>query len=266
VKSVVIENTDVRVSRLSFGTASLHHVLTASQRLRLLAVAADQGITHFDTSPYYGDGLAELELGAFISKGRSSRTVATKVGIYPRAGTTRSGLTVWLRRVRGRLHPRSAEPVVDWGVRRARISLRDSLKRLRTDYVDFLFLHEPDLSLMEADGIRQWLEDERSRGTIRFWGLAGVPSLIEPWLQADSALAAVVQTRDDLESRSADVLRRHNRRLQFTYGYLSVLKKASGVSSLADVMEGALRRNSDGSVLVSTRHADRLVSIASFAQ
>jgi aryl-alcohol dehydrogenase-like predicted oxidoreductase len=265
VTSVIIENTDVRVSRLSFGTGALHHVVRATDRQRLLAAALDHGFTHFDTSPYYGDGLAEADLGRLAAGHRANRTITTKVGIYPLDGAVRSGWHVWLRRAAGKLHLKSGRPVVDWSVDRARSSLRESLRRLRTDYVDFLFLHEPDLPMLAAGEFLRWLESERERGTIRHWGIAGMPSTIEPWLLTGSALASVVQTRDGVDETTADFLFDHRRKLQFTYGYLAASTRRGGTFSLADVLPAALRRNSHGSILVSTRRPQRLAALASFA-
>lgn len=263
MRSVVLENTDVRVSRLSFGTASLHHLVTARQRQRMLAAAADAGITHFDTSPYYGDGLAETDLGAFARSRRSDLTIATKVGLYPRLGEARRGWQVWLRKVHGKLKPGGSSPVIDWSVERARASLRDSLRRLHCDYVDFLFLHEPKRSLIDDESMWRWLESERATGTIRNWGVAGLAAVVEPWVTAASPLAAVVQTRDDREHRAADFLLTRGRRLQFTYGYLSSARKPAGSAEADALMRAALERNTDGSVLFSSRRPEHVQAWAS---
>jgi aryl-alcohol dehydrogenase-like predicted oxidoreductase len=262
VKFTVIENTDVRVSRLSFGTGALHHLLEARQRQRLLAAAVDAGITHFDTSPYYGYGLAEFDLGKFMCGRRTEFTIATKVGLYPSGKAARSGCEVWLRKALAKVHKRYGLPVVDWNVGQARASLHASLKRLRTDYVDFLFLHEPDLSMVDSEEFLRWLEIERTTGTIRYWGLAGLSSLLEPWLQAGSPLASVVQTKDNLTERCADFACQH-RHLQFTYGYLSAHAQHGGTGPFTEVLRSALLRNTHGSVLVSTRRPERLRSLAS---
>ena len=177
----VIENTDVRVSRISFGTASLHHLFGANQRQHLLETAASVGISHFDTSPYYGYGLAESDLGAFMQGRRDAFTVATKVGLYPFGVAARGAFGVWARKAVGKVYPRLSAPEIDWRVQRAANSLNDSLRRLKTDHVDFLFLHEPDIGLLSADEFLVWIEAERSKGKVRYWGLAGLPALLEPW-------------------------------------------------------------------------------------
>jgi aryl-alcohol dehydrogenase-like predicted oxidoreductase len=262
----VIENTDVRVSRISFGTASLHHLFSAKQRQHLLGTAASAGISHFDTSSYYGYGLAESDLGTFMLGHRAAFTVTTKVGLYPFCGVARGAFDVWTRKAVGKFYPRLSAPEVDWGIQRAADSLNASLRRLKTDYVDFLFLHEPDIGLLNAGEFLGWLEAERSKGKIRYWGLAGLPALLAPWLLIDHPLALVLQTRDDLVAKTADFVLESGRHLQFTYGYLSSRPATGSVKSVADVVCGALMRNTHGSVLISTRRTDRVKQLAGFGQ
>ena len=74
-----------RPSRLGFGTSGLMgSAITTAGRLRLLEVALDEGITHFDTAPLYGAGLAEEMLGRFAKGKRHSVTITTKFGLLPR--------------------------------------------------------------------------------------------------------------------------------------------------------------------------------------
>jgi aryl-alcohol dehydrogenase-like predicted oxidoreductase len=58
--------------------------LTSAGRLRLLEVAFEEGITHFDTAPLYGQGLAESLLGRFASSRREALTITTKFGLVPK--------------------------------------------------------------------------------------------------------------------------------------------------------------------------------------
>ncbi|MCX7166539.1 MAG: aldo/keto reductase [Rhodocyclales bacterium] len=262
----VIENTAVRVSRISFGTASLHHLFSRANRRRLLDTAAASGITHFDTSPYYGYGLAESDLGTFMYGRRDAFTVTTKVGLYPFGGAAQGAFGVWTRKMAGKLYSRLSAPEVDWHVQRASDSLDASLKRLKTDHVDFLFLHEPDIRLLNAGEVLRWVEAEQSKGKVRYWGLAGLPAMLMPWLHIDHPLAQVLQTRDDMVTRSADFVLERGRQLQFTYGYLSSRSTHDPVESAVDVVRKALARNTSGSILVSTRHLKRVKQLAGFGQ
>lgn len=262
VKTCIIENTDIHVSRISFGTASLHHNFNIRKRQKILHVANEVGITHFDTSPYYGYGLAESDLGRFLSGRRAFTTVATKIGLYPWGATCTHAATVWVRKAIGIQFPRITLPIVNWNITRARRSLIESLRRLKTDYVDFVFLHEPDPELMATDELLRWLEKEQSCGHVRSWGIAGMASCVEPFVHAKHPLAHIVQTQDSLEKRQADFMTASGRTLQFTYGYLSAQCINSQRKNANTVLCEALLRNQTGTVLVSTRHYARLHHIA----
>lgn len=261
MERVAIENTDIRASRLSLGTASLHHIFSARQRQRMLESAASLGISHFDTSPYYGYGLSESDLGSFMQGRRHALTVATKVGLYP-CGMEQHAGGVWVRKMLGKLYPRWSAPEVDWNVERARDSLEGSLRRLRTDHIDFLFLHEPDIGLVNAEELLRWLETERKSGKVRYWGLAGLPGLLEPWLNMGHPLTAVIQTKDSIDLHEADFLTNIGRGFQFTYGYLSSAARQCKPIAAMEVVRKALLRNRQGSILVSTRKVERLQEIA----
>lgn len=79
-----------------------------AERRSAVAVALERGVTFFDTAPTYGDGASERLLGRALRAARDRVSIATKVG------------------------PRD-DP---------RASLEDSLRRLDTDYVDLVQLHE----------------------------------------------------------------------------------------------------------------------------
>ena len=265
MKSVAIENTDIMVSRLGFGTASLHHLFNSRERQALLQAAADSGISHFDTSPYYGYGLAEQDLGRFLKRRRQAFTLTTKIGLYPWGRPSRTVAGVWGRIALGKLVSRVSLPVASWAINHAQASLGASLKRLGTDYVDFLLLHEPIASLINTDEFLTWLQAEQTRGRIRAWGLAGLAEHLRPFVQQANPLATVVQTKDSLSQQQAAFMADAQRNLQFTYGYLS---SASTQGTLIDpraILKQALVRNQTGALLVSTRRVNHLQSLAEVA-
>lgn len=262
MKWVLVPGTNLSVSRLGFGTSRLHHEFSRARRLALLDAAWNFGITHFDTSPLYGYGLAEKDLGVFLRSRRSEATVATKVGLYPPAMTLPSAAFVWARKGLGRIFPASSRPMADWAIARAERSLSLSLRRLRTERVDFLFLHEPDWALVHTDEFERWIEAQWARGTVGAWGVAGEAALIIPWVAARSRLAQVVQTRDSVDRQEANFLARSGRELQFTYGYLTSAARIGPGLPVEATIGAALVRNSKGSILVSTRHRERIAQLA----
>ena len=253
--------TDIRTSRIGFGTASLHHLFSRSERLALLDEALSGGVTHFDTSPFYGFGLAEQDLGTFLQGRRDTVTLATKIGLYPVGPAAGSAAGVWARKAGGRIVPALSRPVGDWSPVRARHSLDHSLRRLRTDHVDLLLVHEPPASLLGDNGLHDWLEGERRAGRIRAYGIAGTADCCAPFVAAGDPLARLVQTADRLDRRDADFLTDAGRDLQITYGYLKAMIDGAAEPTL----RAALDRNAQGIVLVSTRSRERLRSLARIA-
>jgi len=80
-----------------------------ADREAAVRLALERGVTFFDTAPTYGDGASETILGRALQRDRERVAIATKVGPHddPRA------------------------------------SLEASLRRLQTEYVDLVQLHEP---------------------------------------------------------------------------------------------------------------------------
>jgi len=142
MQSLRVGNTEIRASRIAFGTASIHHVRRAADRHRLLLAAADIGISHFDTSPYYGFGIAERSL-AVLANRCATTTIATKVGLYPPGGADSTAVAMLWRKLAGVVMPGLSRPLVDFHVACARESLSGSLRRMRRERCDVLFLHEP---------------------------------------------------------------------------------------------------------------------------
>jgi D-threo-aldose 1-dehydrogenase len=254
------------LSRLSFGTASLHHLATSRRRQDLLAAAFEHGFTHFDTAPSYGLGIAEQELGQFL-KGRSgSATIATKVGLYAPHGSHANTVAVWTRTTMGKIFPTLSRPVVDWSVAAARRSLESSLRRFAVDQIDLLLLHAPIAGAIESDAFLQWLHAEQRKGRVRAWGLAGDADRMRPWLATDHPLSMVLQVRDSLARKDADLVTSYGRDLQISYGYLSSRPALPELLTATETLKRALRRNTTGSILVSTRRLARIGELAAIAE
>jgi len=76
----------------------------------------------------------------------------------------------------------------------------------------------------------------------------------------------VLQVRDSLDRREADLVRFQGRDLQITYGYLSSSSSLPGSLTAMEILEAAMRRNATGSILVSTRKLARLGELAAIAE
>jgi len=260
MRVISLAGTELTLSRLSFGTASLHHVGSLKTQIKHLHAAYDAGFTHFDTAPLYGFGGAEFALGqAFGAELKHKVSIATKVGIYPPGSGTQSRVEMLSRKVIGKVISSVSKADVDWSLDRARTSLNLSLERLGRDYVDLLLLHEPDCGLLNKDEWLGWLEYE-AKNRVKAFGVSGYTSHIAPFINEQTQASCVVQMHDSLERREADILINNGRSMQLTFGYLSNL---SNDSSVTDILAEALTRNNTGSIIVSTRNSARLSVLSS---
>lgn len=274
---VSIPGTALVTSRVGFGTASLHHAIHAADRQALLRTALDNGFTHFDTARMYGEGLAERSLGMFLAGGLRQRvTVASKFGIAASPLYERFPGLMYAQRALARIGRRvgwhiQGDRARSLSVAAAEVSLRRSLKALRTDWLDILFVHEPQAADIHAlHHLTEWMLRQKASGWVRYLGLAG---------SADQCLAVhlalpgvfdVLQVEDSVEGREADVLATAGLPLQITFGYLRRANEWAEVSNSSvpdalSVMTSALSRNSNGMVLVSTRKIRNLRKLATSA-
>jgi len=132
-------NTSVRVSRLGLGTAPLGgwpQAVCAEQARRTIEAAWHAGIRHFDTAPFYGHGLSEQHLGAFLpQQDRSEFTISTKVGRLLVPGEVRESLYQGVPDV---------VPTFDFSGPGIERSLAESKQRLGLDRIDVALIHDPD--------------------------------------------------------------------------------------------------------------------------
>lgn len=255
MQAVSLPGSGLTLSRIALGTASLHHLFSRHDRRRLVGRALDAGITHFDCSPYYGDGVGEATLAALPPR----VTIATKVGLLPRGGAHGVAWLAQARRVAGRAWPALTRPVVDFSVAAAARSLDGSLRRLSRQRVDILLLHEPRAELLASDEWRRWFERERARGRVAAFGVAGEASGLVSVLDLLGDLVDVIQTRDSLARREAMPLRRAGHAPHITYGHLARREAARDAGAILRETSVAC---TDTVLLVSTRRADRIPELA----
>jgi D-threo-aldose 1-dehydrogenase len=156
---------DFEVPKLALGTAPIGSmaaqfgfaVSDADTQATILHCFAND-IRMIDTAPLYGNGLAELRIGdAVASLPRSEMLLATKVGWLPNrvSGGVNDGT---------RLYTRDA-------VRR---SVDESLRRLKTSYLDVVHVHDPDeggdFSKQVLDEAFPTLHELKRQGIVRAIG------------------------------------------------------------------------------------------------
>jgi aryl-alcohol dehydrogenase-like predicted oxidoreductase len=263
----------------------------------LVHAAFDAGIRHFDVAPLYGLGTAEDVLGRALRDRREQVTLATKVGIERPAGSPLRSLVRAasrpLRRAIRTLHPRESadsvaetRPVTDFSAAAVSASLDESLRRLHTDYVDLLLLHEVQLADV-SDELLTMLERRRRAGAFRALGLATEAADIDAIARARPGLFDVFQCRwSVLDWRQpmptgARLLVTHRALLRAfapLRRWLSAdatarvrLESATGESLTADgslsrlLIAAALASNAEGVVLVASSRKARVLDNASVA-
>lgn len=212
----IIDNTDISVSRYGFGTSRLHRVIGVRRQEFLLDCAISSGVTHFDIAPIYGAGVTLKTLAKISALHGESITVASKFGLYPSNVLEHGRFGMLCRDILRKSLGRSREYIVSGSVDLAEYWLDQTLRLLKRDYLDFYFLHEPQLPLHEYLEIEDWLCCMRKEGKIKAWGVAGEVSSIMPFIESGSALTQVVQTR---VSGRPDCWEMLGLKRQFSYGY-----------------------------------------------
>lgn len=203
MRTVELPRTDLNPSRLGFGSAPLMARLGRRESVRLLQVAHEAGITHFDTARAYGYGEAESAVGEFLSRHRESVTVATKLGMVPPRRSRSLGVAKRVARAAvgrapaaRRLLRRGAATMVRSGQfdpAQARSSLDTSLRELAVETVDLLLLHECRPADLETEGLFDFLQASVQAGKVRYFGIATDPASTALILAHQPRFAAVAQ-------------------------------------------------------------------------
>ena len=144
-----IDGTNLVSSRIALGTWAIGGWMWGGtdekESIRTIHAALDLGINLIDTAPIYGFGRSEELVGdALQDRRRDSIIVASKVGID------------WTQ---GKIERNSTR-------QRILKEFEDSLRRLRTDYIDIYQVHWPDplVSIEETAGtLREFYEQGKIR-------------------------------------------------------------------------------------------------------
>lgn len=139
-----LNRTDLKVSRLCFGTMTFGKPADQQTCNRMVDQCIEAGINFFDTANMYQLGIAESMLGEALKGKRDKLVLATKVCCKMGEGPDERGLS-----------KRAIYRAID-----------ESLKRLKTDYVDIYFLHFPDYSVPIEETLEA-LDSLNRQGKIR---------------------------------------------------------------------------------------------------
>ncbi|XP_072028756.1 uncharacterized protein [Amphiura filiformis] len=149
-------NTGMNVSVIGYGGAPLggwygdFHEEKGVQSVRDALV---NGINYIDTSPWYGMGKSEMNIGRAIKNvPRQTFYIATKVGRYMKP---------------------NREAILDFSAEKTLQSVDDSLRYLGLDYVDIIQVHDNQHTDAIVNETLPALAKVRQAGKARFIGLTG---------------------------------------------------------------------------------------------
>jgi aryl-alcohol dehydrogenase-like predicted oxidoreductase len=146
-------NTGMNVSEIGLGAWQLANpdwgVNDRQEALRIVQRSLEAGCTFFDTAPGYGGGRSEELLGEGLKAVRKDIILCTKFG-------------------------HTAEGVTDFSTGAIRPSIEASLRRLQTDTLDIVLMHNPPREMMDGRAASQYEEFEKlkAEGKIRAYGVS----------------------------------------------------------------------------------------------
>jgi aryl-alcohol dehydrogenase-like predicted oxidoreductase len=160
-------NSGLAVSVVGLGTNNFGMKMDLEESRAVVHAALDHGINLFDTSDSYGD--SEQRLGEILQGVRDDVLIATKFGSDVRRLGQDNG--------------------TDWGARGSRRYIRraveNSLRRLRTDWIDLYQMHRPDPATPIEETLSV-LDDLVHEGKVRYLG----HSNFSGWQTADAEWVA----------------------------------------------------------------------------
>ncbi|OZM56602.1 oxidoreductase [Lottiidibacillus patelloidae] len=151
MKKRLLGNTGIEVSEIGFGAWQLGNEkdwgkMTESEAVYLVDKAIDLGCNFFDTAPNYGAGKSEELLGKAFKGKRNQVVISSKCG-----------------------HHSNGEE--NFAPDKLILSVENSLRRLKTEYLDSLLLHNPPFSTLDSNSQQfEVLEKLKKQGKIRLYG------------------------------------------------------------------------------------------------
>lgn len=149
---IKLGNSELKVSRIVLGTwaigGSNWGQYNENNAVEAIEAAIDNGINIIDTAPVYGNGHAEELIGEITRNRRDKVVIATKCGLDPK------------NNYRPNLTPEFIEK-----------DITNSLRKLKTDYIDLYQCHWPDKNTALADTMEKMVALQE-QGEIRYIGIS----------------------------------------------------------------------------------------------
>lgn len=163
-------SSDLYVSPISLGCMSIG--TDEKQALQIIDKALDLGINYLDTADLYDKGWNEELVGKAIRQKRNEIILATKVGNHLQDDGT------WY-----------------WDPSKAYIKqqVKESLRRLQTDYIDLYQLHGGTID-DPIDETIEAFEELVKEGVIRYYGISSIrPNVIREYVKRSNIVSVMMQ-------------------------------------------------------------------------
>lgn len=163
--------SDLNVSVIGLGCMSLP--TSVAEAKPIIETALANGINYFDTADLYDQGRNEEVVGELIKAHRKDIILATKVG-----NKFTPGIDGW-----------------QWDASKAHIEqgIKDSLRRMQTDYIDLYQLHGGTMA-DNWDNIIEVFEKLQQEGTVRAYGISSIrPNVLKTFLPQSNAKSVMMQ-------------------------------------------------------------------------
>ncbi len=187
MKYRTVGKTGIQVSELCFGTMSFGGNADKDTSKQLFYRCLEKGINFFDTADVYSRGVSEEILGELIEGKRDELVLTSKAGF-----------------------PSGSDPNARGASRRHLfLSVEQSLKRLRTDRLDFYFIHRFD-SLTAIEETLRALDDLQRQGKILYpavsnWAAWQIAKALGISAKESLASFELIQPMYNLVKRQAEV-------------------------------------------------------------
>jgi aryl-alcohol dehydrogenase-like predicted oxidoreductase len=164
-------NSDLYVTELGLGCMSIGTEETTARKI--IEASLEEGINYFDTADLYDFGENEIIIGKALKDVRENVVIATKVG------------NRWSQDKRG----------WSWDPSKSYIKeeVKQSLKRLGTDYIDLYQLHGGTIDDPIEETIEAF-EELKAEGYIRYYGISSIrPNVIREYVKKSSIVSVMMQ-------------------------------------------------------------------------
>jgi aryl-alcohol dehydrogenase-like predicted oxidoreductase len=239
-------SSGLRVSLVGLGCNNFGGRIDLEATRKVVHKALDLGITLFDTADIYGErGGSETLLGQILGERRKDIVLATKFGMeMDDAGRMKGGSRAYVMR-----------------------AVEDSLRRLKTDWIDLYQLHRPDPLTPIGETLRA-LDDLVRQGKVRYVGCSNLAAwqVVEAqWTAETRNLNGFASCQDEYSLLARDIEKELVPAIQaYRMGLLPFFPLASGL------LTGKYRRDApmpQGARLTTTqRLADRYMTDANWGK